>query len=257
MEKVELIKETASLAAEHLPKTTNSVDNVVASIVNIFDVLLTPFQYLKLYKDYKMEKFKNNLIAKANRIPKEHIKEKVDLNIVGPTLEALRYTIFEDDLREMFENLLVSSIDKREDVFPSFVDIVRQLSSDEAKLLKYLSNKDDTFPLIDLNYLIGEQGSYYEQIVDFTDIGSGVLEKPELISAYLYDISRFGIIDIQNDCFIDDDSLYNKLENNNIIQQAKCKQQSLPGKYEIRKKRFIITAYGKSFINACVIEKKE
>lgn len=129
MKAKETIEGTAKAVAENLPKTTSSVDNVFSSIVNVFDILFTPFQMAKIYKDSKLEEFKTNLEKKMSKIPPEDIKNEPNLNIVGPALEALKYTIMEDELRELFENLLASSIDKREDVFPGFIDVIRQLSS--------------------------------------------------------------------------------------------------------------------------------
>ena len=255
MSKKEIIEGTANAISKNLPKTVAAVDNVVSSIVDIFDVILTPFQALKLYRDAKMGEFKQNLLNKTNKIPKDQIKETLDLNVVGPTLEALKYTFLEDELREMFENLLASSIDKREDVFPSFVDIVRQLSCDEAKLLKYLSIHGKDYPLIDLRYVLNEGKGYHEIVLNFTDIGYGILEKPELISAYLNDLDRFGLINIQSDVFLTDESSYQTLESHELIQNAKNVIIAKPGKYEIHKKKFSITDYGISFIHSCVLSK--
>lgn len=55
MSEKEIIEGVAEATAKHLPKTTASVDAALSSIVNIFDVLLTPFQALKEYKDFRME----------------------------------------------------------------------------------------------------------------------------------------------------------------------------------------------------------
>lgn len=256
MSEKEIIEGTAGAVAKHLPKTTKAADNVLSSIVDIFDIILTPFQVLKVYKDIKMAEFRKNLKEKTDKIPPEFRKEELDLNIVGPTLEALKYTFLEDDLREMFENLLASSIDKREDVFPSFIDIVRQLSSDEAKLLKYLSKNGNDYPIVDLKYVSDDNTGYLVIVHYFTDIGYGILEKPELISAYLNDLSRFGLIEIQIGTYLVDDSLYKSLEDHSVIQDAKKETvMDEPGKFEIEKHKFSVTEYGSSFIKSCVIEK--
>jgi len=253
----EIIEGTANAIAEHLPKTAETADSVLSTVIGIFDVMLTPFQMLKIFKDSKMKEFKENLAKKIERIPEEARKDTIDLKVVGPALEALKYTFLEDDLREMFENLLASSIDKREDVFPSFIDIVRQLSSDEAKLLKYLSVNGTDYPLIDLNYTYDANDAFDVELSNFTDIGYGVIEKPELISAYLRDLDRFGIIEIQTGVYLAEDIVYKKLENHPFIQDRKTKIYKDPGKYEIEKKKFTITDYGKAFINSCVIDKSK
>lgn len=257
MKEKEIIEGTAKAVSENLPKTTSAIDNVLSSIINVFDVLFTPFQMAKIYKDSKLEEFKNNIEKKANKIPPSNLKDSVDLNVVGPALEALKYTLLEDELREMFENLLVSSINKKEDVFPGFVDIIRQLSSDEAKLLKSISKKGTDFPLIDLRFRLESGEGYKDTLVNFTNIGDGVCEKPELVPAYLNELERFGIINIIDGAYLSDQSLYDPLENHSVIlNMKKIKIFGIkPGKYEIHKKKFRITTYGLSFIRSCVLSK--
>ena len=241
--------------AKHLPKTTSTADSIISSILGIFDVLLTPFQALKEYKDFKMKQFKSNLQNKVNKIPENRRKDILNLNIVGPTLEALKYTLFEDDLREMFENLLVSSIDKEEDVFPSFVDIIRQLSSDEAKLLKYLATHGNDYPLINVRIKMKSGGGYTEILSNFTDIGFGVCEKPELVPTYLINLSRFGIISIPFGTYLVDNKFYEHLKSHIVIQDILKQDISTIGSYDINKSKFHITDYGLAFISACVKEK--
>ena len=73
-----------------------------------------------------------------------------DYYTVGPAIESLKYTIQDDELRDLFEKLLVSTLDNRKQVFPSFVEIIRQLSPDEAKLLKELKEEISDYPLVDV-----------------------------------------------------------------------------------------------------------
>lgn len=70
-------------------------------------------------------------------------------SIAVPTLSALRYLGSEAELRDLFANLLVSAIDTESSsmVHPAFVEIIKQLSADEARILKKLRN-NKYFPLI-------------------------------------------------------------------------------------------------------------
>jgi len=57
-------------------------------------------------------------------------------NVAGPALEALRYTWHEETLSDLYANLLAaSSMDKStaDGAHPAFVEIIRQLTPDEAK----------------------------------------------------------------------------------------------------------------------------
>ncbi len=64
--------------------------------------------------------------------------------IAVPALEALRYTAGEDELREMFLNLLATSMDaaQPQDVHPSFVETIKQLSSDEGRIMALFDETD-------------------------------------------------------------------------------------------------------------------
>lgn len=74
-------------------------------------------------------------------IPEEKIVEP-DLMIAGPTLEALKYTYDKDELRNMYLNLLTSSMNKdiEEKAHPSYVEIIRQLTPLDAKVFKRLQD---------------------------------------------------------------------------------------------------------------------
>ena len=258
MGKEKIIKEAAEAVASHLPETTSAIDKAVSSIVGVLDVLLAPFQALKIYKDAKLEMFKANLARKIEKIPPSELNENPSLSVVGPALESLKYTIMEDELRELFENLLASSVDKRKNVFPSFVYAIRQLSPDEAKLLKRLSSGTRSFPLVDLRYVLDSDRSFFEIKKNFSNLGDDVCEKPELIPAYMVELEKLGIISIEDGKKLTDSTLYDPLESHGEI--ARLKKMNThgfgPGKFEILRKKLEITEYGVSFISACVSSKE-
>ena len=253
MKEKDIIEGVVDSTFKHLPKTTSAADEALSSIVDIANILFAPFKMAKIFTDAKLEQFKKNLAEKVNQIPVENRKDKPDLNVVGPALEALKYTILDDDLREMFENLLTSSIDKNKNVFPGFIDVVRQLNSDEAKLLKYLSQHGDTYPLIDLRFTPKEREGFIEIFTNFTNIGYGLCQKPELISAYLIELEKFGLIKIDNGFYhLNKNELYAPLEEHPDFISLKNAVGTTPGKFSTHKKKFDITEYGKAFIQSCV-----
>jgi hypothetical protein len=58
--------------------------------------------------------------------------------IAGPTIDAMKYCGSEPHLRDLFANLLATAMDARtaENVHPAFVEIIKQLSADQAKMIK-------------------------------------------------------------------------------------------------------------------------
>ena len=78
-------------------------------------------------------------------------KEKIvtpDEAIAVPTIQALRYNLKKEELRNMFINLLGASMNSDDnDAHPAFVNIIKQLSPDESKILDYLYS-DNMQPMI-------------------------------------------------------------------------------------------------------------
>ena len=63
------------------------------------------------------------------------------LAVVGPAIEASKFYIEEEDMREMFANLIAASMDDRltNEVHSSYVEIIKQLSPLDAQNLIYLN----------------------------------------------------------------------------------------------------------------------
>src|SRR5947207_1857122 len=75
-------------------------------------------------------------------VPKEDIITPKP-NVAGPTLQALTFTEGEPELQELFANLLAASMDIKTAPFahPSFIEVIKQMTSDEAKIMKYISTE--------------------------------------------------------------------------------------------------------------------
>jgi hypothetical protein len=102
---------------------------------------------------------------------------------------ALHYALLGDgedtsQLREMFENLLVSSMDTNtaDTAHPAFVSIISQLTHDEAWILKSIDR--DSYPYMELNDRDG--------IISMLGRGIGIHES--LLSVYTSNLARLGLI---------------------------------------------------------------
>ena len=62
--------------------------------------------------------------------------------IAVPAVQYISYCMNNEELRNMYANLLANSMNKvvKDGVHPGFVEIIKQLSPDEAKFLKYMGN---------------------------------------------------------------------------------------------------------------------
>jgi Abortive infection alpha len=68
------------------------------------------------------------------------------LSVAGPLVFQLIFAYDEPDLRELYASLLASAMDPHmSNAHPSFVTIIQQLTSDEAKILKTLAQSNDKY----------------------------------------------------------------------------------------------------------------
>lgn len=179
-------------------------------------------------------------------------------NVAGPTLEAMRYTGHQDELRELFMNLLASSMnsDSAKDAFPSFVEIIKQMTPDEAKLLDFLA-KSEVRPIIDL---VKKQKNARGQSVVFTNYShfgkTSKCKYPELTPAYLVNLCRLGILDIPIYGHYTEESIYKPLINDPVVKSNIEQIESDPNiSTKIEKKVVNITDFGLKFIDSCVTRK--
>ena len=94
-------------------------------------------------EDFVTKKVSEKLEAKQVQ-PEDIITPDPDIAV--PTIEALRYS----KLKDQYANLLASSMDKNSasKVHPAFVEILKQITPDEAKMLKYLADIKTSEPFL-------------------------------------------------------------------------------------------------------------
>ena len=257
MSKLEDISSAVTDLTEKFPETTKNADSVFATIIGFFDATLTPLKMLKDIINAKYQTFKDNLSAKYNKIPAENRKEEIDLKVIGPAVESLKFYIVDDELRDMFENLIVSSLDNRKNVFPGFVEIIRQLNSDEAKIIKrYSKDYQKSYPIIDIRGKLPSNKGFINLVSNFTNCYTEVCEKPEMIPLYIDDMLRLGLINIQETLFLKDENMYENIKKNSLIAAFFEKPTYNGFPIEMKKKMFEVTNLGKRFIDACVLREK-
>lgn len=128
-----------------------------------------PYMYESIEEaEYKCREIDIKLEEKYNKIPKEN-RVQPRTSIVGPTLDILKYNLDEEHIKEIFINLLSSEMDgrKQNEVLPAYINIVNQLSRNDADFLKKLHSFSNTkFPIIKIKL---------EFTTGYTDISNYIL----------------------------------------------------------------------------------
>lgn len=256
-EKISMATEAAKAVKEVLPQTAEQTDGAVATLVGWFNnVVLYPVKKANITYRYKLECFEEELYAKTADIPEECLHNP-NLMIAGPALEALKYTYDEEKLREMYLNLLTSSIDSRKDacVHPSYVQVIEQMNSFDAVLFNYLVMQTGYIKALNPNVAIagtdkiiaGAMPKWYIKWNDDLDLFQ--------VSASLEHLSKLGLIELLFDRTAGKDG-YDDLEKskglNDILENYK-KQDPEP-KCELSAHHSIlyVNDYGKQFAKTCL-----
>lgn len=203
------------------------------------------------------KRFKPKLINNLeNVLPEDIIPPK--LNVAGPAIEALRYAGHEDSLSDMYANLLASAMDRKttKGAHPAFVEIIKQLTPDEAKLIAYLI-QDIPLPLITLrcqNRLTHDGYDVAANVSLFAEAAR--VEFPTLAPSYLDNLARLGLIEILNSYSYTDPQFYLPLENSPVVQRERVMIEFDSDVYCVIKRGSVrITHFGEQFGHVCVTSK--
>lgn len=258
--------EIIDTVSTNLPQTTKESDGILSTIIGFFNnVVLYPVKKANISFKYKLEEFENDIKEKIKNIPTENLQVP-SIRMSGPILEALKYTYDEEELREMFENLLVSSIDSRcsKQIHPAYVEAIKQMSGFDAQVFKKIKNGVQ-LPCVKANIAYGDNSGkillnalpdyFIEELYD--EHGSGFSD-PFLISTSIQNLGRLGLIEIHSTGYTSID--YNKFEQNKYFLQVLNKYQNsnigIKFKIKIEQKGVELSDYGKTFADVCLKENK-
>lgn len=205
-------------------------------------------QYWAESKRYSAEqnykKYVSSIDEKVAKIKEENLQDP-QLSIVGPALEASKYYIEEKEIREMFANLIASSMDSTYIglVQHSFVEIIKQLSSFDAKLFSFLPNP---MPFVTLIAQTGYNSSF--NILVETCFFCKEFPNFTLNEIALNNLARLGLIQLTKGIYSNPNSY--------IIYKSKKFLDNFPNiptkKITYQKHIIQITALGKAFKNVCI-----
>jgi hypothetical protein len=181
-------------------------------------------------------------------------------NVAGPAIEALRYTGHEETLSDMYANLLAASMDKNSasGAHPAFVEIIKQLTPDEAKIVALFDVKRP-YPLLDIrsNFKEGLEGKSggVDVLMNFSLLGvQAEVEYPHLTPAYLNNLCRLGLAEMPGNGFTYTAAgLYEALESDPQVMKLKAEIETDPEReFEAVRGGLRITELGKQFAKVCV-----
>jgi abortive infection alpha-like protein len=157
-------------------------------------------------KAYFDDQFAKELAEHVGDIPEENLISPPG-NIALPAMQGLAFSLEEPNLKAMYLKLLASASDSRRpyDSHPSFAQIIRELSSDEARLLQGLLGLD-SLPIARIKLVTG--GNTWQPIrhhvLNWAEPDTPI-EALIARCAYVDNWIRLGLIDVSYDMQVSGD----------------------------------------------------
>ncbi len=252
-ETVKGIVEAVPVYEDAIQPAAKEVGKALQTVVKTVHIALAPISAM-VWGYEQVKDFVERIVAeKLKDVPPERIVTPPP-NVAGPALEALKYTGHDGTLREMYANLLATALDAKtaEQAHPSFVQIIQQMTRDEAVLLERLGSGKPS-PLIDVKLVSkdpDEGGFMFARRVSELG-GEAGCEHLRLVPAYLDNLQRLGLIEMP-DSWYTDDSKYDSLECGTLISDLKkLHGEESDHRVEVQKYLAQLTTLGEQFIKAC------
>lgn len=237
-----------------LQPAAKEIGKALRTVAKTVNVALAPVSALVWGYDQIKEFVDNKVTEKLQNVPEENIVTPPP-HVAGPALESLRYTGSIDELKELYANLLASSMDSAttKDAHPSFVEIIKQLSSDEAKLLTALISTDQE-PAVTIRNNREDNSGGRDQFRNFTALGEKVgVQDYSRIPNYLDNLCRLGLLEIPASYVLIGENIYKHLDDHPVVKSiVESINKEDRRKSELVHKTIIVTGLGRQFINTCV-----
>lgn len=242
-----IYQDVAQPAAKQVGKALETLTGAVNAALAPLELMVWSYEHVK-------QEFLPKLAEKLRNIPVGQITTP-KLHIAGPVLEALKFTGHEPSLRELYLNLLATSMDTAtaKKAHPAFVTVIAQITPDEARLLR-LFERDEDFPLITVQNRARDRSEFQEALRNFSLLGHDAeCACPELIQSYLDNLHRLRLVEITYERHLAEHNSYGRLIADPAVQEQKLTIEKDPVRqFGILKGVVSLTSFGRQFCSACV-----
>ena len=257
----EVAKEiTRDVYNDGLRESVKTVGNGLNMCLKFIGAKFSPMMYEYIQNaEYQKKEIDRKLQEKYETIP-ENKRVEPRLSIMGPSVDLLKYNLDQEYIKNFFVNIMCSEMnsEKQQNVLPSYVEIVKQLSKKDCQFLTKIYNlyKDKnsrTLPLDIIRAISKDNKSAYIELDKYLVNHASMDDNIVKLSTIMLDpitidnLSRLEIIKIRVNTYIpninDYDISFNSIKHN----------YEKIGQYDITnvKSIFEITEFGLNFLNIC------
>lgn len=192
-------------------QTVTEVDKTSALVIRAIHAALSPLEKWVMQKEYNLAETKKLLEDKLKETPAENIITPPPY-VAIPALQSISYCMDAKELRDMYAELLAHSmnINTINNVHPTFVEIIKQMSPFDAVVFKELI-KDLVIPCIGIKYVNKHTKASYpiHDIIAFSNLDKFPLV-PTQIS--LENLERLRLIEVNKSAKYNNSLKYNELK---------------------------------------------
>lgn len=243
----ELVPELYEDGAKPVVKETGKTLSIIPQTIN---AALVPLRKWIVGREYSLKETEVLLAKKLEKVKSDNIVEP-EAHIAVPAIQSISYCMNNVELRNLYANLLANSMNKdmKDDVHPSFVNIINQMSPMDAIIYKIIY-ESKIRPLITLFFEFdGNKGkdNYLYNVSWISQYDYNI------VSISIDNLMRMGLIKIPEDKHYVNDNNYAGVRKNTSYSNYYNKYENVAGgKVAEEKQIILITDYGDLFYKICV-----
>ncbi|MBL4750714.1 MAG: DUF4393 domain-containing protein [Amylibacter sp.] len=244
-------------AGENVSQTALTISKAINNC--LLPIAVVNFAFDKGRK-YFEEQFQQDLENVTTDIPEENIIEP-KASLAAPVLQGLAFSHEELPLKEMYLNLLKSTMDSRNNniAHPAFAKVIEQLTAEEAKELKPIMEEKNSTPIIKIVRELenGSTSSLVNHIYDYRDSNTGMAVEFPALSAMVDNWVRLGLINVTYSEYLTRENAYDWADNRpEYLRFLKLvgSHHDKNGEFKFNFKKGILrqTAFGENFSKAVI-----
>jgi len=205
-------------------------------------------------KEYFEKKFERDISERLQSIPVEDIVQP-KASIAGPALQGLAFSHEEDELKNLYLGILANAMDNRPSsyVHPAFIEVVKQLSSDDVFNLNVILRHDVAHELIEVH--VSEPNLFGFKIVlrhvmNLLHVETNEATENPLFPTYVDNWIRLGLVKVDYDRRAAGPNSYNWVEQRPEILRLRKESDHQGFHVKIVRGTLTVTDFGKSFAKA-------
>jgi len=247
---IDLVPDSVDNAVKNITdKPTQNMGTTLADIwYLVFGGIPQAAEKRKLKYSYALKEFENELKENIAKIPKDKLTEP-DTQTSAQALENSKYCIDKEELRKMFVSLISNSMnsDFNKDTHPSFAEIIKQMSTLDAKVIKTFKNSSSNgFPLC--QYVVNHDNGYII-LLENVYLNYHTTYLPEC-SLSIASLVRLGLLSTSYDSHFTNDAYYTPFTEHFWFK--KLKQEYNNNEVSINKGVVQLTPLGRAFTRVCI-----